>query len=52
VYQEVQQANAENEQVVVAKGTTTLVQFDYVQQRAMPISDAHRAQLLEWLVTQ
>ncbi len=52
VYQEVQQANAEYEQVVVAKGTTTLVQFDYVQHRAMPISDTHRAQLLEWLVPQ
>lgn len=52
VYQEVQQPNTDNELAVVAKGTTTLVQFDYNQQRATPISDDHREQLLEWLVPQ
>ncbi|CAI8185367.1 MAG: 1,4-dihydroxy-2-naphthoyl-CoA hydrolase [Glaciecola sp. HTCC2999] len=43
VYQELHQQNT-----LVAKGSTTLVHFDYQTQRSALISDEQRAQLLVW----
>lgn len=43
VYQELHQQNT-----LVAKGSTTLVHFDYQTQRSALISDEQRVQLLVW----
>lgn len=43
VYQELHQQNT-----LVAKGSTTLVHFDYQTRRSALISDEQRAQLLVW----
>lgn len=45
VYQEVWQAGQ-----LVAKGTTTMVHFDYVTNKSAPISDEHQVALNKWLV--
>ncbi|MCH1414153.1 MAG: acyl-CoA thioesterase [Glaciecola sp.] len=45
VYQELHQQDK-----LVAKGSTTLVHFDYQTQRSAKIDDSQRAQLLSWKV--
>ena|SRR6056300_1663484 len=43
VYQEVWQAEQ-----LVAKGTTTMVHFDYTTNKSVPISEEHKAALNAW----